>query len=71
MENDKVIRLIEFDGEQHYKQEDFFWKLEITQHRDNLKNIYAKENNIPLVRIPYYKRDCITLEDLMGDRFLV
>lgn len=70
-ENNNLIRLIEFDGEQHYKQEDFFGKLEITQHRDNLKNIYAKENNIPLVRIPYYKRDCIVLEDLMGDRFLI
>ena len=71
IENDKVIRLIEFDGPQHYKQEDRFGKLEDIQYRDNLKNNYAKENNIPLVRIPYYKRDCITLEDLMGDRFLI
>ena len=71
LENSKVIRLIEFDGPQHYKQENYFGNLEIIQHRDNLKNNYAKENNIPLVRIPYYKRNCMTLEDLMGDRFLV
>ena len=71
LQNDKVVRLIEFDGPQHNRQEYYFGNLQDIQHRDNLKNNYAKENNIPLVRIPYYKRDCMTLEDLMGDRFLV
>lgn len=71
LENNKVIRLIEFDGPQHYHQDNYFNDLENMKYRDNLKNNYAKKNNIPLVRIPYYKRDCITLEDLMGDRFLI
>lgn len=71
LENNKVIRLIEFDGPQHYHQDNYFNDLENTKCRDNLKNNYAKKNNIPLVRIPYYKRDCMTLEDLMGDRFLI
>jgi hypothetical protein len=45
---------IEFDGEQHYKQAQLFrGKLEEIQFRDNLKNIYCKEKNIPLLRIKY------------------
>lgn len=71
LQNDKVIRLIEFDGPQHNKQEYHFGNLQDIQYRDNLKNNYAKQHNIPLVRIPYYKRDSMTIEDLMGDRFLI
>lgn len=71
-DNDKVIRLIEFDGPQHFQQTNFFKEeLEKIQERDNIKNSYAKNNNIPLVRIPYSKRDNLTLEDLLGDRFLI
>lgn len=65
-----VIRLIEFDGIQHFENVDFFQNKNI-KYRDTLKNQYAKDNNIPLVRIPYYKRDCLTLEDIMGDQFLI
>lgn len=71
LDNDKVIRLIEFDGPQHTHTFDVFGEYTVIAERDNKKNIYAKNNNIPLVRIPYYKRDSITLEDLMGDRFLI
>ena len=70
-EDDIVIRLIEFDGTQHIEQDNYFGNFEDIQYRDNLKNEYAKKHNIPLVRIPYYKRDSMTLEDLMGDRFLI
>lgn len=72
-----VIRLIEFDGEQHYQDKikntgwNIFEKYEQTFKNDQLKNILAKENNIPLIRIPYWERDNITLEMLMGDRFLI
>lgn len=49
--------LIEFDGRQHFaevscktfKRE----SLSVIQYRDNLKNEYAKNNNIKLLRIPY------------------
>lgn len=72
LNNNEVIRLIEFDGPQHIQKENFFGSsLEIIQKRDNIKNNYAKSKSIPLVRIPYYKRDNLVLEDLMGDRFLV
>ncbi len=63
-------RLIEFDGEQHYK--DTGWNtLEETQKRDKIKNDYALSNNIDLVRIPYWERDNITVEMLLGDKYLV
>lgn len=65
-------RLIEFDGIQHYEENDFFNdSLENIQTRDKMKNQWAKENNIPLVRIPYWERDNITLEMLLGDQYLV
>ena len=69
-EQNQIIRLIEFDGPQHEKESNFFNDKEL-QHRDNFKNAFAKNKNIPLVRIPYYKRDCLTIEDLMGNKFLI
>ncbi len=69
--DDHIIRLIEFDGPQHIETFDYFGQHEEIAQRDEKKNLYAKQNNIPLVRIPYYKRDTLTLEDLMGDRFLI
>lgn len=68
--DNKIIRLIEFDGPQHTNENNYFNDSTIIQ-RDEIKNNYARSNNIPLVRIPYYKRDCIVIEDLMGDRFLI
>lgn len=35
--------------------------------RDKVKNEYALSHGIPLVRIPYWERDNITLEMLFGD----
>ena len=39
--------------------------LEDRQYRDNLKNQYCKEHNIPLIRLDYTMYNKITLEDLM------
>ena len=55
--------LIEYDGQQHFKPIDFAGKgeewaieqLKITQHRDEIKNQYCANNNIKLLRIPYFK----------------
>lgn len=73
--NNQVIRLIEFDGQQHYNDISGIWNspesLEEIQRRDKEKNNWAKEYNIPLVRIPYWERDNITLDMIMGDRYLV
>lgn len=73
--NNKVVRLIEFDGQQHFNSFKGMWNnsesLEEIQNRDNEKNLWAFQNNIPLVRIPYWHRDTITLEKIMGDQFLI
>lgn len=72
LQNNEVVRLIEFDGEQHYKEvPQWRTSLEVIQQRDKEKNEYALSNNIPLVRIPYWERDNITLEMIMGDKYLV
>lgn len=74
LENDKIIRLIEFDGEQHYRTSGGWNNLDnlkLTKERDQQKNEYALSNNIPLVRIPYWERDNITLKMIMGDQYLI
>ena len=70
----KPTRLIEFDGPQHEKKSMLFDDEESFQRRkthDTLKNQYAFNHNIPLVRIPYTERDNITLELLLGDKYLL
>lgn len=72
IDNNQIIRLIEFDGEQHYREvPQWRTSLQIIQQRDKEKNKYALAHNIPLVRIPYWERDNITLEMLMGDNYLI
>lgn len=48
---------IEYDGEQHFRYSNNGWNnkehFENTQYRDNIKNLYCKNHNIKLVRIPY------------------
>ena len=71
-ENNKVIRLIEFDGIQHYyRPKANHWSasstLEETQKRDKEKNEIAKQYNIPLVRIPYWHLNDITINMLLND----
>ena len=72
-DNDNIIRLIEFDGIQHYQEVKFFnsRNLAQTQEADKVKNEYALSHNIPLVRVPYWERDNITLEMLMGSAYEV
>ena len=65
--------LLEFDGEQHYSYNEkvdkesrngynSFLK---TQQRDAFKNQWCKDNNIPLIRIPYTHLEDLCLEDLL------
>ena len=49
---------IEYDGEQHYRPVDIFGGedgFKIRVKHDNIKNEYCKNNNIKLIRIPYFK----------------
>lgn len=47
--------LIEVDGELHYFNRGHFKNLEEQQIRDEIKNKYCKDNNINLLRIPYWE----------------
>ncbi len=56
----KISMLIEYDGEQHYKPIDFWGGIKEHSNvirRDGIKTTYCLENNIPLLRIPYYLSD--------------
>lgn len=62
--------VIEFDGPQHFKPvgwgtpDKIQRTFELTQKRDDFKNQWCINNNIPLIRIPYYHKDKICLDDL-------
>lgn len=66
--------LIEYDGEYHYKPvrgstpEQKQKNLEDVQRRDKIKDEWARKNNIPLLRIPYWDYDRI--EELI-DAFIL
>ena len=60
--------LIEYDGEQHYKtcfgqNED---KLILQQKYDKIKTEWCKNNNIRLIRVPYFKK-FTNLEELLEE----
>ena len=63
--SDELIGLCEYQGEQHYEPVDFANKglewaekqFERNQFSDNTKRTYCKENNIPLLEIPYWEYD--------------
>lgn len=63
--------LIEYDGIQHFELLSSFYNqnpqtvLTTNQQHDNFKNKWCKENNIPLIRIPYTHLEDICLEDLL------
>nr|DAZ69631.1 MAG TPA: restriction enzyme [Caudoviricetes sp.] len=60
--------LIEYDGEQHFRPVDYFGGDKVyktSQLRDNIKTKWAKDNGIPLVRIPYTEFD--NIEQIIKD----
>ena len=67
--DEKLLGLIEYDGEQHFESVDFFGgeeKLKLQRERDERKNKWCEENNIRLIRIPYTEYDNLTLEYLLS-----
>lgn len=65
---DKVdtLFLIEYDGKQHFDPVEFFGgeeKFKKRIHNDNIKTNYCKDNNIPLLRIPYW--DFNNIEEIL------
>lgn len=71
IKNKKYI--IEYDGEQHFRPTTFGGKisgeerLKLNKEYDNIKNKYCFENNIPLIRIPFYDYEKITIKDLIPE----
>lgn len=71
-DDNSVKCLIEFDGEFHYKEPPFsnctdknLRSFKFTKIRDEVKNKYCIENNIPLLRIPYWERDNGNIESIV------
>lgn len=56
---------IEYDGEFHYKQTTLGNDLEYQQHNDQMKTKYCEENDIVLIRIPYWEKD--NIESILSD----
>ena len=74
--NDNLIYLIEYDGEQHFKYRDNNgWNnkenFEKLRKNDLLKNQYCFEHNIPIIRIPYNKDYNLNDLKLETTRFLL
>jgi very-short-patch-repair endonuclease len=53
---------IEYDGRQHFEPIEYFggfYSLEKQRIKDKIKDNFCKNNNIKLIRIPYYEFDNI------------
>lgn len=69
--------IIEYDGEQHFKLEKFSNSITTEQakinlqkiiQRDQYKNQYCKEHNIPIIRIPYTHLEQLCFNDLVLEK---
>ncbi len=61
---------IEFDGVQHFEAIEHFGggkSFKLTKNRDKIKNEYCKENDIELLRIPYWEID--NIESILDEEF--
>lgn len=60
--------IIEYDGKQHFENNPnrlYSRKFDKTRERDIIKNKYCFDKNIFLIRIPYYLKEDICLEQLL------
>lgn len=68
-------RLIEYDGEQHFDYTGSGWNtkenFEKVQQSDKVKNEYAQNHSIDLVRIPYMELKNISLNMILGEQYLI
>lgn len=65
-DDQSLFCLLEYDGKQHFEPIKYFGgdkSLSETKFRDNIKNNYCRQNNIKLIRIPYW--DFSNLEDIL------
>ena len=64
----ELLFLLEYDGEFHYKKIYDGHDFEGQVYRDNLKNEYCKQNNIDLLRIPYWEFD--NIEEILTNKLM-
>lgn len=67
--DNKLLGLIEYDGQQHFEAVELWGgeeQLKLQRERDERKNKWCEENNIRLIRIPYTEYDNLTLEYLLS-----
>ena len=70
LKNEKVIGIIEFNGQQHYECVEYFGgekKFLIIQQRDQIKREYCKNNNIQLLEIPYTELGQINIDNWLKE----
>ncbi len=68
----KLLALIEIDGIQHFEYTPYFHKNPSTfckqKEYDIRKNRFCILNNIPLIRIPYWELEDLTLEKIFYNK---
>ena len=66
----KLIALLEIDGAQHFQWPNKFHKTKSqflqSKERDRQKNKFCLLNQIPLIRIPYWELENITLDKIFS-----
>ena len=71
LKENKILLLIEIDGEQHFKFTKHFHKttLDFMKARewDRKKNSYCLVKRIPLIRVPYWDLDKLTFNSLFSN----
>lgn len=71
-QNRQLICLIEIDGRQHYEFVPHFHKtmssFKRQQEWDRRKNKYCLLHKIPLIRIPYWDLEKLTLKDIFSKK---
>lgn len=69
--SENLICLIEYDGIQHFEHIEVFGGLEAhldCKRNDQIKNTYCEENNIKLIRIPYW--DFNNIEEILNKELI-
>lgn len=74
--DNKLVCIVEYDGEPHFNYIPFFHRNEFNfrqrKEMDRKKNSYCLARNIPLIRIPYWELENLTFEAIFNeDRYRV
>jgi hypothetical protein len=69
--NNKLCCLVEFDGIQHFQYTPYFHKTQAAfakqKEWDRRKNKYCLLHNIPLIRVPYWDLEELTLKKVLTE----